>query len=122
MKSLFTFLSFLLVSHSSFGIPGIPEPGAVFFGRVTAGSPVATVDIGSMEWTISDPSTSRSITYSMANGSIEKIVNATNGEVGFILRVPFVTRSVPGLQFDPYPRQHSNCFPHRPTTPGQSSR
>jgi len=78
----------LLCLSSAFGIPGIPEPGVVMYGRVLdidTGDPVA---IRSLSWTISQTGAgAKTFTYTLADDALS--VATIDGEPHYILQIPF---------------------------------
>jgi hypothetical protein len=78
----------LLCLTSAFGIPGIPEPGVVMYGRVLdidTGDPVA---IRSLSWTISQTGQgAKTFTYTLADDALS--VATIDGEPHYVLQIPF---------------------------------
>jgi hypothetical protein len=97
-----TLIIFILSSiyNQAFALTGIPEPGMVFYGRVTNTGSNTAIAISSLTWSITEPGTGKIVQLSLGNGI--EIVNQ-NSEQWFIARVPFQTTSVPGIAFDSLP-------------------
>ncbi len=97
-----TFILFAvgLSSGLASAVTGIPEPGMVFYGRVTNAGSNTALAISSLSWSITEPGTGRIVQLSVGNG-VEVVTY--NSEPWFIARVPFQTTSVAGVSFDPLP-------------------
>lgn len=95
-----TLLSLVLYAGKISALTGIPEPGAIFYGKVTLAGSTAASAISSISWTITEPGTGRMVELSVGSG-IE--LSSHNGESWFIARVPFQTTNVIGFAFDPLP-------------------
>lgn len=88
------------MSSQAFALPGIPEPGLIFYGRVTSTGANTSLPISSLSWSITEPGTGRIVQLSLGNG-VEIVSH--NSESWFVARVPFQTTVVSGISFDPLP-------------------
>lgn len=93
-------LSILIASSHAVTLPGIPEPGLIFYGRVNNAGSTAALAISNLAWSITEPGTGRIVQLTVGNG-IEIVSH--NSESWYIARVPFQTTVVAGLSIDPLP-------------------
>ncbi len=95
-----TALLLAAISLPASALTGIPEPGVIFYGKVTNNGGTAALPISSLSWTISEPGTGRMVQLELGSG-VETTVR--DGETWYIARLGFATTSVSGFSFDPLP-------------------